>query len=79
MRFNLEIIEIIINIDGLPLSKSSESQVYPILCSLSNNYNNIGIIGIYHGYEKFTDANKFLESFVKEVQNLISHDITVNE
>lgn len=69
---DLEIIEIIINIDGLPLSKSSGSQVYPILCSLSNNYNNVGVIGIYHGYEKPKDANKFLESFVNEAQDLIT-------
>lgn len=74
----LKIIEIIINIDGLPLSKSSGSQVYPILCSLSNNYNNVGMIGIYHGYEKPKDANKFLESFVNEAQDLITRGITVN-
>jgi len=55
-----QIIEIVINIDGLPLSKSSGSQVYPILGSLINNYSNVGIIGIYHGYEKPTDANTFL-------------------
>lgn len=75
---NLQIIEIIINIDGLPLSKSSGSQVYPILCSLVNNYSNVGIIGIYHGYEKPADANKFLYSFVKEAQDLITHGIRIN-
>jgi len=75
---NLQIIEININIDGLPLSKSSGSQVYPILCTLVNNCSNVGIIGIYHGYEKPADANKFLQCFVKEAQNLVSHGITVN-
>lgn len=75
---NLQIIEIIININGLPLSKSSGSQVYPILCNLVNNYSNVGIIGIYHGYEKPADANKFLQSFVKEAQDLITNGITIN-
>ncbi|EZA54476.1 hypothetical protein X777_05834, partial [Ooceraea biroi] len=75
---NLQVIEIAINIDGLPLSKSSGSQVYPILCSLFNNYNDVGIIGIYYGYEKPRDANKSLQSFVKEAQHLITHGITVN-
>lgn len=54
---NMQVIETMINIDGLPLSKSSGSQVYPILCSLVNNYTNVGIIGIYHGYRKPADAN----------------------
>lgn len=31
-----DVIELFINIDGLPLSKSSGSQCYPILCKLSN-------------------------------------------
>jgi len=75
---NLQIIEIIINIDGLPLSKSSGSQVYPILCSLVNNYSNVGIIGIYHGYEKPADANRFLQSFVNEARDLITHGVTIN-
>jgi len=76
---NLQIIEIIINIDGLLLSKNSGSQVYPILCSLVNNYSNVGIIGIYHGYEKPADANRFLQSFVNEAQDLITHSVTINE
>ncbi|XP_011688765.1 PREDICTED: uncharacterized protein LOC105450548 [Wasmannia auropunctata] len=75
---NLQTIEIIINIDGLPLSKSSGSQVYPILCSLVNNYNNVGIIGIYHGYKKPANANKFLQSFIKEAQDLITQGVTIN-
>lgn len=75
---DLQIIEIIINIDGLPLSKSSGSQVYPILCSLVNNYSNVGIIGIYHGYEKPANANRFLQSFVKEAQDLVTNGIIVN-
>lgn len=73
-----QIIEIIVNIDGLSLSKSSGSQVYPILCSLVDNYSNVGVIGIYHGYEKPADVNKFLQSFVIEAQDLITHGITVN-
>ncbi|KAL6418178.1 hypothetical protein ACFW04_012295 [Cataglyphis niger] len=75
---NFQIIEIVINIDGLPLSKSSGSQVYHILCSLVINYSNVGIIGIYHGYEKPTNANKCLQSFEKEIQYLTTHGVTVN-
>lgn len=67
-----------VNIDGLPLSKSSGSQVYPILCSLVNNYSNVGIIGIYHGYEESADANRFMQCFVKEAQDLITRGVTID-
>lgn len=60
-------IELFINIDGLPLAKSSQSQVYPILCCLVDNQSCVDIIGIYHGFEKPKLPNIFLEDFVNEV------------
>ncbi|XP_011880166.1 PREDICTED: uncharacterized protein LOC105568806 [Vollenhovia emeryi] len=74
---NLHCIEVNINIDGLPLFKSSSSQVYPILCNLVGNYNEVDVIGIYHGYEKPTDANVFLQSFTEEAKNLTIHGIKI--
>ncbi|KAL6445161.1 hypothetical protein ACFW04_002206 [Cataglyphis niger] len=50
-------IEVLINIDGLPLSKSSSSQ---ILCSLYSNPTKIAAVRIYHGYEKPVNAKEFL-------------------
>lgn len=70
-------LEIILNIDGLPLSKSSSSQVYPILCRLSKN-KTVDMIGIYHGYEKPKDANCFLEEFVNEANEVISNGIYIS-
>lgn len=66
-------VEIFINIDGLPLSKSSQSQVYPIQCCLAVNRNNVDMIGIYHGNEKPKDVNKFLEDFVNDANNCIKN------
>lgn len=66
-------IELLINVDGLPLSKSSNSQLYPILCSLFKYPNNISVIGIYHGYEKPASANDFLTDFVKETVELVNN------
>lgn len=63
-----------INIDGLPLSKSSTSQVYPILCSISGS-NIVDMIGVYHGYEKPKDANLFLHDFVTDCTNVINNGI----
>lgn len=76
---NLRSIEVNINIDGLPLFKSSSSQVYPILCNLNENYNEIDVIGIYHGYGKSTDANVFLKLFTKETRNLTINGIKIKD
>lgn len=65
-------IDLLVNIDGLLLSRSSSSQIYPILCSLFKYLYNISVIGIYHGYEKPTDANEYLSNFVKEAIELVN-------
>lgn len=73
-------IKLAINIDGLPLSKSSGSQLYPIL-GIVKDYkplNNIVFpIGIYHGQEKPCCFNNFLEEFVSEAVSLCDKEITV--
>lgn len=70
-------LELIINIDGLPLSKSSSSQVYPILCRLSED-KIVDMIGIYHGYEKPKEANCFLQEFVDDAVDVITNGIIIN-
>ncbi|XP_032689242.1 uncharacterized protein LOC116852726 [Odontomachus brunneus] len=76
---NDNFIEVNINIDGLPLFKSSNSQVYPISCNLVENYNKVEIIGIYHGYEKPTSANVFLQRFTEEANYLTIHGIKIKD
>lgn len=74
------IIKVSINIDGLPLSKSSSSQLYPIL-GMVKNYkpldNIVFPIDIFHGNEKPYCFNNFLEDFVTEAIGLYDKDITV--
>lgn len=60
---HLQFIKVNINIDGLPLFKSSSGQVYLILCNLVENYNEVNIVGIYYGNEKPADANVFFKRF----------------
>lgn len=66
-----------INVDGLPISKSSGSQVYPILCNIAG-FKDIAMIGIYHGYQKPNDANSFLKDFVNEAIDLTNNRIAIN-
>lgn len=70
-------IEILINIDGLPVAKSTSSQLYPILCCIFTSYN-VEVIGIYHGFEKPNNANIFLKDLVDDINNLTSNGIYYN-
>lgn len=50
-------IKLNINVDGLPISKSSGSQFWPILASIEgiHIYTSPFIIGVYHGMSKPSD------------------------
>ncbi|CAG9761334.1 unnamed protein product [Ceutorhynchus assimilis] len=62
-----------INIDGLPLSRSSTSQFWPILISIDNENlecPNPFPIGVYHGFKKPESALKYLQEFQIEFKQL---------
>lgn len=64
-------IKLFINIDGIPLVKSSNSQFWPIL-GIIRGYNGSKpfVIGIFHGNTKPTDSNEYLQQFVEEAIQL---------
>lgn len=64
-----------INIDGVPLFKSSGSSLYLILGSIPCSQQ-VFLIGCYHGYKKPKDFNDFLKDFVDETINLITTGYT---
>ncbi|XP_011686398.1 PREDICTED: uncharacterized protein LOC105449098 [Wasmannia auropunctata] len=69
-----------INIDGLPLVKSSNSQLWPILGSIRNFYNKKPfLIGAFHGYKKPPAPDIFLKKFVEEAQNLKENGFYYNK
>lgn len=71
-------IELMIGIDGLPISKSSGSQLWPILGKILD-FNKVFIIGIYHGCSKKPEfASEFLEDFVNESKDLIENGLENN-
>lgn len=58
-----------VNIDGLPLSKSSNSSFWPILCyvkSIKALKKQVFLIALYHGSEKPKPTDAFLQDFVNE-------------
>jgi len=75
---NIDIIKIVIGIDGLPIAKSSSSQLWPILGYIRPNRNSVFPIGIYWGYQKPHDSNDYLEQFVSEAKLLLTNGIIIN-
>jgi hypothetical protein len=64
-------IEILINIDGIPISKSSGDQFWPILGKIWNGKNQkVFIIGLYCGIAKPESCDIYLADFVAEAQEL---------
>jgi hypothetical protein len=66
------------NIDGLPLHKSSNSQLWPILGRIEN-FTDFGlsrkqadpfVIGVYHGYSKPSNVDEYLHEFIEEAHLL---------
>lgn len=58
--------------DGLPLSDSSTSELWPIMGSILHS-SRVFIIGVYHGYTKPNDSNDFLQDFFTEIVDLINN------
>lgn len=58
-----------VNIDGIPLSKSSEMHFWPILGKFQDSEHPF-LIAVYLGPGKPSDVNVFLEKFVAEVADL---------
>ncbi|XP_071639678.1 uncharacterized protein [Temnothorax longispinosus] len=77
LGFETRIVNLMFNIDGVPLGKSSEKSLWPILCSdfLTKQ---VFLIGIYCGEAKPKDSNNLLEQTVNEAIYFINNGIAVN-
>ncbi|XP_011858445.1 PREDICTED: uncharacterized protein LOC105555999 [Vollenhovia emeryi] len=71
-----ECVQLCINIDGLPIFKSTEKQFWPILGSI-HLYETVFPIGIYYGSEKPLDVNHFLSYFIADATKLCTEGINV--
>ena len=71
-------VHVIINVDGIPLTRSSRSNFWPI-CGLVTGSVNPFPIGVFHGPSKPDSANEFLDALVKEYNILKRNGLTFNE
>lgn len=72
-------IELMFNIDGLPISKSSQSQFWPILCQIFKSMYEPFFVGIFHRYSKPKNVNEYLERFVTELNDLLATGIVIDD
>jgi len=78
MFFSDDTIILNLRIDGLPLTKSINSQFWPILCCIRNlNYTRscLFLICLYWSTEKPSDSNIYLSDLVNELKELSSSGI----
>lgn len=68
-------IKLVFGIDGLPISQSSGSCFWPILCYIRPNKDIVFPVGIYWGYKKPIDSNEFLLDFYEEMKMLLQNGI----
>ncbi|CAH0404932.1 unnamed protein product [Chilo suppressalis] len=67
-----------INIDGLPIFKSSKYEFWPILANIyQSDTSDPFIIGIYYGKGKPKNLNNFLEDFVNEMGIVLEQGVYV--
>lgn len=78
LKDNNAYVNLLINIDGLPLAKSSQASLWTILCSNTVN-KTVYLVGAYFGYKKPTDSNVFLQSLVDDLINFTNNGYIYNE
>lgn len=75
-----DVIMIDLNIDGLPISKSSKSQIWPILGKIyGDKAFTPFVISAYHGYSKPSSLQNFLTPFCQEFNILQNTGLIFDE
>lgn len=79
LNTNPPLLSISVNMDGLPISKSSRLSFWPILgmCDQLNNTHPF-VIALYEGNSKPSVANDFMENFVNEAKSLEQNGLVID-
>lgn len=71
------VVNLYFNIDGLPVSKSSKTQLWPIQCKLAKCELPPFMVGIYEGKTKPKCSNEFLSRFNSELKTVLADGVEV--
>lgn len=73
------VLSLLFNIDGLPVSKSSRTQIWPVLCLVTNCKGLAPFpVGVFAGSSKPPEPNEFLTKFVDELLCLLENGIAAH-
>lgn len=74
-----KLVKVNIDIDGLPISRSSTSLLWQILAStVEDFYTEPFIVSAFHGHNKPLNSNDFLEPFVNETKEILKTGLLIN-
>ncbi|CAN7989636.1 unnamed protein product [Ixodes pacificus] len=63
-------------VDGLPLTKNTHSQFWPILGkTLDVTGSGVFLVGCYHGHSKPTSVDEYLSVFIDDLDNLLTNGL----
>ena len=74
---NRNSVQLEVNIDGLPLFKSTTHQFWPILCAFDKF--EPFIVALYYGKAKPTNVEEFLRDFLREYSELRRNNLTYSD
>lgn len=74
-------IKLQVNTDGLPISKSSSTSFWPILCRVFSGdfVSKVFIVGLYSGTSKPDNARTFLSQFLEDISFAYANGITIGD
>ncbi len=78
----IEYFDIFIHFDGLPLFKSTNVEMWPILCRIKterDGFSQVFCVGSYVGCGKPSDSNNYLSILVEELKDLLNEGIEVGD
>lgn len=67
------------SIDGLPISRSSKGQFWPILGTIEGCEIKPFLVGLYYGHSKPNSSEEFLRKFINEMKDLTKNGIIVGK
>lgn len=70
-------LSLLVNVDGIPLFKSSKTQFWPVLCK--TEYSKPFIVALYCGNSKPDPVDDFLEDFLTELSYLTQNGLKLGE
>ena len=76
---NGEILKLQLNIDGLPIHKSTDSSMWPILGLIEKTETKPFAIGIFYGQEKPQLVDEYLQEFITDYNSILLNGLLVGK